>query len=86
MASPAKKTGEEVADINYDPEELESEARTPKKGQKKKETPDPGLTMSTHIEHDLKPDGEQVEVKLDNMRIHQKKTTGQIRRKDAKLL
>ena len=45
MASPAKKTAEERQDIAYDPEESESEAGRPKKGRKKKETPDPGLTM-----------------------------------------
>ena len=54
MASPAKKTGEEVADINYDQEESESEAATPKKGRKKMETPDPGLTMGTDIDDHLK--------------------------------
>ena len=86
MASPAKKTGEQREDIDYDPEEWESEAGTPKKGRKKKETPDPGRTMGTDIEDHLKPDGKQVEVELDNMRIDQEKTKGQIRRKDAKLL
>ena len=86
MASPAKKTGEEREDIDYDPEESESEAGTPKKGRKKKETPDPGLTMGTDIEDHLKADGKQVEVELDNVRIDQEKTKGQIRRKDAKLL
>ena len=86
MASPAKKTGEEAADIDYDPEESESEAGTPKKPWKKKETPDPGLTMGTDIEDHLKPDGKQVEAELDNMKIDREKTKGQIRRKDAKLL
>ena len=86
MASPAKKTGEEREDIDYDLEESESEGRTPKKGLKKKQTPDPSLTMGTDIEDHLKPDGKQVEVELDNVRIDQKKTKGQIRRKDAKLL
>ena len=86
MASPAKKTSEEQEDINHDPEEWESEAGTPKKGRKKKDTPDSGLTMGTDIEDHLKPDGKQVEVELDNVRIDQEKTKGQIRRKDAKLL
>ena len=85
-ASPAKKTGEEREDIDYDPKESESEAGTPKKGQKRKETPDPGLTMGTDIQDLLRPDGKQVEVELDNVRIDQEKTKGQIRRKDAKLL
>ena len=57
-----------------------------KKGQKKKETPDPGLTMVTDIEDHLKPDWRQVEVELDNVRIDQEKTKGQIRRKDTRLL
>ena len=85
-ASPTKKTAEEREDINYDPGTSESEAGTPKKGRKKKETPDPGLTMGTDIEDHLKPDGRQVEVELENVRIDQEKTKGQIRRKDAKLL
>ena len=86
MTSPARKTGEEVSDIDYDPEESESEAETPKKGRKKKKTPDPGLTMGTDIGDHLKPDGKQVEVELDNVRIDQEKIKGQITRKDAKLL
>ena len=86
MASPAKKTAEEGEDIDYDPRTSGSEAETPKKGRKKKETPDPGLTMGTDIEDHLKPDGRQVEVDLDNVRIDQEKTKGQIRRKDTKLL
>ena len=56
------------------------------KGRKKKETPDRGLTMGTDIEDHLKPDGRQVEVELDNVRIDQEKTKGQIRRKDTKFL
>ena len=86
MASPAKKTGEGVADTDPDPEESESAAGTPKKGRKKKETPDPGLTMDTDIKDYLQPDGKQVEVELDNVRIDQEKAKGQIRRKDATLL
>ena len=86
MGSPAKKTAEEREDIDYDPGTSGSEAGTPKKGRKKKETPDPGLTFGTDIEHHLKPDGRQMEVELDNRRIDQKKTKGQIRRKDTKLL
>ena len=86
MASPAKITAGEREDIDYDPEELESEAGTPKKGQKKKETPDPGLTMGTEIEDHLRPDEKPVEVELDNVRMDEEKTKGQIRRKDAKLL
>ena len=70
----------------YDPEESESEAGTPKHGQKKKETPDPALTMSTDIEDHVKPDGKQVEVELDNVRIDQEKKGGKITRKDGKLL
>ena len=80
MASPAKKTAEEREDTDYDPGTSGSEAGTPKKGRKKKEKPDPGLT-----DH-LKPDGRQVEVELDNVRIDQEKTKGQFRRKDTKLL
>ena len=86
MASPAKKTGEELMDTDYDPGEPESEAGTPKKGRKKKETPDPGLTMGTEIEDHLKPDGKQVDIELDEVRIDEEKTKGHIRRKDAKLL
>ena len=86
MASPAKKTAEEREDTNYDPGTSGSEAGTPKKGRKKKEKPDPGLTLGTDIEDHLKPDGRRVEVELDNVRIDQEKTKGQIRRKDTKLL
>ena len=42
--------------------------------------------MDTDIEDYLHPNGKQVEVELDNVRINEKKTKGQIRRKDAKLL
>ena len=73
-------------DTDYDPGTSGSEAGTPKKGRKKKETPDPGLTLGTDIEDHLKPDGRQVEVELNNVRIHQEKTKGQIRRRDVKLL
>ena len=86
MASPATKTAEEREDTDYDPGTSGSEAGTPKKGRKKKETPDPGLTLGTDIEDHLKPNGWQLEVELDNVRIDQKKTKGQIRRKDTKLL
>ena len=86
MASPAKKTAEERKDTDYDPGTSGSEAGTPKKVRKKKEAPDPGLTLGTDIEDHLKPDGRQVEVELDNVRIDQEKTKGQIRRKDTKLL
>ena len=85
MASPAKKKAEEREDISYDPRTSGSEARTPRKGRKKKETPDPALTMGTDIEDHSKPDGRQVEVELDNVRIDQQKTKGHIRRKDTKL-
>ena len=85
-ASPAQKTAEEREDTNYDPGTSGSEAATPKKGCKKKETPDPGSTLGTDIEDHLRPDGRQVEVELHNMRIDQEKTKGQIRRRDAKLL
>ena len=73
-------------DTDYDSEEEESDTGTPNKGRKKKETPDPGLTMGTDIADDLKPDGKQVEIELSKVRIDQEKTKGQIRRKDAKLL
>ena len=86
MASPAKKTAQGREDIEYDPGTSGSEAGTPKKGRKKKETPDPGLTMGTDIKDHLKPDGRQVEIELNNVRIDQEKTKGQIRRKDTKLL
>ena len=86
MARPAKKTAEEQKDIDYDPGTSGSEAGTLEKGRKKKETPDPGLKMGTDIHDHLKPDGRQVEVDRDNVRIDQEKTKGQIRRKDTKLL
>ena len=86
MASPAKKTAEEREDTDYDPRTSESEAGTLKKGRKKKEKPDPGLTLDTDIEDHLKLDGRQVKVELDNVRMDQEKTKGQIRRKDTKLL
>ena len=86
MASPAKETAEEREDTGYDPATSGSEAGTPKKGRKKKEIPDPGLTLGTDIEDHLKQYGRQVEVELDNVRIDQEKTKGQIRRKDTKLL
>ena len=86
MASPAKKTGDELVDTDHDPEESQSETGTPKKGQKKKETPDPCLTMGTDIGDYLQPDGKQVEVELGNVRIDLEKTKGQIQRRDAKLL
>ena len=85
MASPAKKTAEEREDTDYDPGTSGSEGGTPKKGRKKKETPDPGLTLGTDIEDHLKPDGRQVEVELDNVRIDQEKTKGQIRRINGKI-
>ena len=85
MASPATKTAEERKDTDYDPGTSGSEAGTPKKGRKKKETPDSGLTLGTDIEDHLKSDGRQVEVELDNVRIDQETTKGQIRRKDTKL-
>ena len=50
-----------------------SEAGTPKRGRKKKGRADPGLTMGTDIEDHLKPDGRQVEVELNNVRIDQEK-------------
>ena len=74
MAGPAKKTGGEREDTNYDPEEEEKESSTPKKGRKKKEKPDPGLTMGTDIENVLQPDGKQVEIQLSKVRIDQEKT------------
>ena len=86
MASAAKKTGEEREDTDYDPEEEESETGAPKKGRKKKEKPDPGLTTGTDIEDYLQPDGQQVEIELCNARMDQEKTKGQIRQKDTKLL
>ena len=78
MASPAGETAEGREDIHYDPGTSGSEAGTPKRGRKKKETPDPGLTMGTDIEDNLKPDGRQVEVELDSVRMDQEKTKGQI--------
>ena len=86
MASPAKERAEEQEETDYDPGTSGSEAGTPKKGPKKKETPDPGLTLGTDIKDHLKPDGRQVEVELDNVIIDQEKTKGQIRRKDTKLM
>ena len=86
MASRAKKTADKLGDFNYDPEESALETGTPKKGRKKKETLDPGLTMDTDIEDYLKPDGKQVEIEPSKVRIDHEKTKGQIRRKDAKLL
>ena len=86
MASPAKKTAEEREDTDHAPGTSGSEAGTPKNGRKKKETPDPGVTLGTDIEDHLKPAGRQVEVELDNVRIDQEKTKGHIRWKDTKLL
>ena len=86
MASPAKKTAEDREDTDHEPGTSGSAAGTPKKGRKNKEKPDPGLTLGTDTEDHLKPDGRQVEVGLDNVRIDQEKTKGQIRRKDTRLL
>ena len=86
MASPARKTAKKREDIDYDPGTSISEAGTPKQGRRKEETPDRGPTMGTDIEDHLKPDGRQVEIELDNVRIDEEKTKGQIRRKDTKLL
>ena len=86
MASPAIKTAEEPEDTDNDPGTSGSEAGTRIKGRKRKETPDPGLSLGTDIEDHLKPDGRQVEVELDNVIMDQEKTKGQIRRKDTKLL
>ena len=86
MASPAKKKAEEREDTDYDPGTSGSEAGTPKKGRKKKKKPDPGLTLRTDIQDHLKPDGRQVEVELDNVRIDKETRKGKIRRKDTKLL
>ena len=86
MASPAKKTAEEGEDTDFEPEDVESETGTPEKGRKKKEQPDPGLTMRTDIEYLLEPDGKQVEIELNKVRIEQEKTKGKITRQDPKLL
>ena len=86
MASPAKKTAEERKDTDYDPGTSGSVPGTPKKGRKKKEEPDSGLTLGTDIQDHLKRDETQVEVELDNVRIHQEKAEEQNRRKDTKLL
>ena len=80
MASPAKKTAEKREDTDLDPGTSGSEAGTPKKGRKKKETGDPGLTLGTDIEDHLKLDRRQVEVELDNVRFDQEKTKGQTER------
>ena len=73
-------------DTDYDPEEREPETGKPKKRPKKKETRDPGLTMGTDIEDELRPDQKQVEIELSKVRMHQERTKGQIRRKDARLM
>ena len=86
MARPAKKTAEEREDTDYDPEEEQLEARTPKKGRQKKEQSDTGLTMGTDIEDFLQIHGKQVEIRLNKVRIDQGKTKGQIGRQDPKLL
>ena len=86
MASPAKTKGAERDDTDYDPDKEESETGTPKKGRKKEEKPDPGLTMGTDIEDFLEPEGKLLEIELSKMRIDQEKTTGRIRRKAPKLL
>ena len=86
MARPARKTADEQEDTDYEPEDVECEVGTPKKGRKKKEEPDTGLTMGRDIEDFLQPDGKQVEVELNKVRIDQEKTKGQIRRQDPKLL
>ena len=85
MRSPAKKTAQEQDDPDYEPEEVESEASTPKKGRKKKEETDPGLAMGTDIEEYHQPEAKQVEIDLDKVRINVGKK-GHIRRKDPKLL
>ena len=86
MQSPAKKKAQERGDEEYDSEEEESDAGTPKKGCKKKEEPHTGLTMGTDIEDCLKPDGKQVEVNLEDIKFDKEKKKGQIRRRDPKLL
>ena len=84
--APPKKQPRNEKHTDYDPGTSGSETGTPKKGRKKKETPDPGFTTGTDIEDHPKLDGRQVEVELDNVRIDQEKTKGQMRRKDTKLL
>ena len=84
--SPAEKTAPEQEDVEYEPEEVDSESCTPKKGRKKKEEPDPGLTMGTDIEDYLQPEGKQVEIEVDKVRIDTEKKKGQIRWKGPKLL
>ena len=85
MVSLAKKTAQEREDTNYDPEQDETEAGTAKKGQKKKEQPDPGLMMGTNIGDFLQPDGKQVEIELNKVRIDKEKTKGQIRGETSKV-
>ena len=65
--SAEKKKAQERRDEEYEPEGEESDIGTPKKGGKKKQEPDPGLTMGTDIEYYLKPDGKQVNVNLEDI-------------------
>ena len=69
MASSASKTEEELQDTDYDPEEEEWKTGRRKKGRKKKEKPDPGLTRGTDIKDYLQPDGKQVEIELSKVRM-----------------
>ena len=50
------------------------------KGRKKKEEPYPGLTMGMDIEDYLQPEGKQVEIELDKVRMDTLKSKGHIRR------
>ena len=85
MQSLAKKTAEERESTDFEPEEKESDAGTLKKGPKRKEEPDPGLTIGTDIEDYLRGDGKQAEAELNRVRIEHEKMKGQIRRTDSKL-
>ena len=85
MQSPANKTAQERADEKYDPEDRQSDNGTPKKSRKKKEEPNPGLTLGTDIEDHLKPDGKHVEIDPEDITFDTEKKKGQIVRKDASL-
>ena len=86
LLSLAKKKAQERGDEEYGPEEEESDVGTPKKGRKKKEEPDTGLTMGTDVEDYLKQDGKKVKANPEDIKFDEDKKKGHIRRKDPKLL
>ena len=86
MHNPARKTAQEREHTAYEPEQVELEASTPEKSPKKKEEPDPGLTLGTDIEDYLEAEEKQVDIELDKVRMNKEKKSGQITWQDPKLL